>query len=164
MHTISAIAIATKISYTEKTHDTDNILNDLLVYDKNNWYCYDTSACIYFADVIELFLNKFSYIATGTDGIYTKIYTKIPGAVIRNNVNINTPYSNLKSIQGIIFSNVAVFLLITSFTFRLIMYVDPKYLDLYKSIPYPETLIEYQLTSRTNFDEPSSYYFIDKNL
>jgi hypothetical protein len=162
----SVIETAARIIATPKTFDTDNILDDLLIYDKKKWYRYDTATSIYMADVITMFLDKYAFISSDIELTKDteKIYTRIPGAVIKGLINTYSPYSSLKEIHGIVFSNVAVFVLVTPFAFRLIMYVDPKFIDLYESIPTPAAIIEFLLTSRINFDELSEYSHIDKHL
>lgn len=162
----SVIEIATKIIAIPKTFDTDNIVDDLLIYDKKKWYRYDTATSVYMADVISMFLDNHAFITADTELTKDteKIYTRIPGASIKGVVNSYTPYSNLKEIHAIIFSNVSVFVLLTPLTFRLIMYVDPKFINLYEVIPTPATIIEFLLTGRINFDELSEYSHIDKHL
>jgi hypothetical protein len=160
MQTYSAIALAYKISISEPTHESDDILKDLTVYTDKDWYRYDSWSCLFFTDLMEIVLNKFTYISTDT----SKIYTGLPGAILRQPVELNTPYSGLTSINALIFSNVSLFLLTTKTSLRLIMFVDREYVDTYKTIPTPEMLIEFQLTGKIEFDEPSAEYFIDKNL
>lgn len=160
MLTVSAIQLAYKISISEPTYVSEDIMQDLNIYTEKKWYRYDSWACPDFADLMQLVLQKYCYIETDDN----KIYTKLPGAILRQVVDSNTPYSGLTSVNALIFSNVSIFLLTTKTSLRLIMFVDPKYVDTYETIPTPDLAMEYTLTHKFDFDEPSPDYFIDKNL
>lgn len=142
------------------------IHNDLayymnLKYETNQYYKYPLSVFLESYAVTEYYIKHFAYIELPGGA---RKYSPIAEFVIGKKDCFDHPIFGKISSKTLVFTNGAIYVNWNDNYFDMILYVDKKYLDAANTMPTPDQLLEYKITSKFNFEEFHEYHFIDRHF
>lgn len=110
-----------------------------------DWCKYDSFAINGLDDFAKWFSEKHAFVTEGS----TRIFTKYPAFISKwdyKEKENNQPfvYGSYKSIHLNAYHNCSFFVVVSNVSIRLVMFVQKEYLKLYKEIPTPNEIIQWQ--------------------